>query len=186
MRGIIPKHLQARFNALDKLQARKNLPAPWQEPVFFAIGGLTCAGFAENSDLLLTVSHDGRGVLDCHEGSMIARDDSNEFNFDFGNLKVEGIGPLAGQKVHMSGLYGGGLACQTTDGWSIERHPLSWPDDELFLSPPGQTLLGSHADQPVDVSKLANFSSEIRAFGFSPTGRSLIIATAADISLFRR
>jgi hypothetical protein len=36
------------------------------------------------------------------------------------------------------------------------------------------------------LTKLAGFTSEIRAFGFSPTGQSLVVATAADVSIFGR
>jgi hypothetical protein len=152
----------------------------------FAVGGLTSVGFGESSDLLLAASGAGRGVFDCRKGELLARDDAEEFSFDIGNLVAEGIGPLAQERVRMSGIYGGGLACRTADGWKIERHPLSWPDDELILSPPGQSMLWTPPGQPMLLTKLAGFISEVRAFGFSPTGYSLVVATAADISVFGR
>jgi len=161
-------------------------PEPWKQVTIAAVGGLTGIGFDESADLLLAASGAGRGVFDCRTGTLLARDADDEFVFDIGNLLLGGIGPLAGKRVRMSGIYGGGLACRTADGWSIERHPLAWPDDELILSPPGQSMLWSPPEQPMKLTKLAGFTSEVRAFGFSPTGQSLVVATAADISIFGR
>jgi hypothetical protein len=125
-------------------------------------------------------------VFDCREAGLLARDDDAGFRFDVGNLVVAGIGPLAQALVRTSGLHGGGLAVTNVDGWELERHPLSWPDDEFFLSPPGQTILWQPPGDAMKLTKLAGFSSEVRAFGFSPTGKTFIIATAADISVFGR
>jgi hypothetical protein len=161
-------------------------PEPWKQIAVAAVGGLTDVGFGESTDLLLVASGAGRGVFDCRTGVRLARDAGDDLIFDIGNLLLDGIGPLAGKRVRMSGMYGGGLACQTTDGWCVERHPLAWPDDELFLSRPGQSMLWSPPSQPMKLTKLAGFTSEIRAFGFSPTGQSLVVATAADVSIFGR
>jgi hypothetical protein len=38
----------------------------------------------------------------------------------------------------------------------------------------------------MQLTKLSGLGAELRAFGFSPTGRSLIIATAADIRIIGR
>src|SRR4051794_31292001 len=95
-------------------------PLPWSIKSVAAIGGLTEAGFDEVSDLLLVISHQGRGVFDCGSGERVARDRSIE-NVDswYGhhNLIGMGIGPLAGRHVRLSGLNGGGLPCSTKDGW---------------------------------------------------------------------
>jgi hypothetical protein len=186
LRCVVPPHLRARFDALNELPPMTMPPEPWRRVAAFAVGGLTSVGFGESSDLLLAASSAGRGLFDCRNGSLLARDDAKDFSFDIGNLLVEGIGSLARERVRMSGIYGGGLACCTPDGWAIERHPLSWPDDELILSPPSQSMLWSPPGQPVTLTKLAGFISQVHAFGFSPTGRSLVVATAADILVFGR
>lgn len=185
--SVVPPHLRARFDALrDLVPIPTAVPEPWNRIVVVPVGGLTSVGFAESSDLLLAASSAGRGVFDCRTGTLLARDDNDRFSFDVGNLLVEGIGPIAEYQIRMSGIFGGGLPRQTADGWSIEGYPLSWPDDELILSPPGQSMLWSPPKQPVNLTKLSGFISEVRAFGFSPTGRSLVVATAADISIFGR
>jgi hypothetical protein len=55
----------------------------------------------------------------------------------------------------------------------------------LFLTPPGHWIYGLAYGRPGDTSKVA-VDSEIRAFGFSPTGRSFVFATGSDISVFNR
>jgi hypothetical protein len=178
--------VRARFAELDRLAPAKTLPQPWRQADRVAVGGLTDVGIADSADLLLVVSQAGRGVLDCRTSALVARDDAGDFPFDVASLLAEGIGPLAGRTIRMSGLRGGGLAAQTIDGWGLEHHPLSWPHDEFFLAPTGQTMFWQAPDQPLKLTKLAGFIAEIRAFGFSPTGRTFIIATAADISVFVR
>ena len=49
-------------------------PIPWKLVASVAIGGLRSVGFDRNSDNLLVVSSQGRGVLDCITGEKIARD----------------------------------------------------------------------------------------------------------------
>jgi hypothetical protein len=182
---MVPPHLEVRFAALDGLPPGTIPPDPWKKVATFAVGGLASVGFDESSDLLLVTSSAGRGVFDCVHGVRLARD-SGDFDFDIGNLTVAGIGPVAGKLIRVAGLDGGGLSWGTTDGWGIERHPASWPEDVFFLSPPGHSMLWSPAGQPLRLTKLAGFISEVRAFGFSPTGRTLVVATASDIWVFGR
>ncbi len=185
MRGEIPQNLRARFADLDRLPTT-TVPDPWRQTATFAVGGLADVGFAESTDFLLAISSAGRGVFDCAHGTLLGRDDSADFGFDVGNLLAEGLGPLAHVRVRTSGLHGGGLALTTVDGWSLERDPRSWPDEQLFLSPPGQTMLWQPPGQPMRLTKLADLLAELRAYGFSPTGRTFIVATAADIRAFAR
>lgn len=185
MRGVIPPHLKARFELLDALALDAQPPAPWKSVGLAAVGGLTSVGFYGSCDLLLAASSSGLGVFDARTGQRLARN-AGPFELDLGNLLVKGIGPLADKQVRMSGIYGGGLACQTADGWAMEVVPLSWPDEEIILSPPGQSMLWCPTDQPMKLHKLAGFVTEVRAFGFSPTGSCFVVATSADIAFFSR
>jgi hypothetical protein len=182
----VPKHLQERFKFLEELPIQRTLPAPWKASGVFAVGGLTEVGFADSSDLILCISSSGRGVFDCTTGSRLARDESTAFGFDLGNLVATGIGPLAGRQIRTAGLSGGGLASSTRDGWNVERHPFSFPDEELFVCPPGQTMLWTRAGETANLTKLGGFVTALRAFGFSPTGRAFVIATSSDLMIFVR
>ncbi|UPT62529.1 MAG: hypothetical protein M0D54_19595 [Hyphomonadaceae bacterium JAD_PAG50586_4] len=182
----IPSHLKERFGALERLPIASALPAPWIGPTNISVGGLTDVGFGNSSDLLICISSNGRGVIDCLAGSKVARDDSEEFAFDAGNLLVAGIGPLAEQQIRTAGLAGGGLASGANDGWNTQRHPFTFPDEQVFVAPPGQTMLWTRQGEEMRITKLGGFVTEVRAFGFSPTGRSFVIATSSDVIVFRR
>ncbi|MGW5670128.1 hypothetical protein [Micromonospora sp. NPDC003776] len=77
---------------------------------------------------------------------------------------------LAGTRVRIAGLLGGGLHATTDDGWTIDVVAPEWPNHRILLSadgggyegPPGTTWWHVfHADY-----------SELRAAGFSPINRS--------------
>ncbi|MEP7122806.1 MAG: hypothetical protein ABJE95_17910 [Byssovorax sp.] len=165
-------------------------PAPWQRRAVHSVGGLTDAGFGRGTDLLLVISSDGRGVFDCLTGLRVARDasmpDRGEADWqDTRELGATGIGPLLGQTIRTSGLSGGGLPSTTADRWTAERLTLDWPDELLLLVPPGSWLHETRAGRSADFTKLA-VEREVRAWGFSPTGKSLILATSSDVAIFGR
>jgi hypothetical protein len=85
----------------------------------------------------------------------------------------------------MAGLHGGGLPKITEDGWQAETVALEWPAFTLLLISPGSWLYGRNYGRPDDFSKLAE-ESELRAFGFSWTGLSLIIATSSETKIYSR
>lgn len=159
-------------------------PAPWRLVSQVAVGGLSAIGFDRHSDLLLVVSSQGRGVIDCLSGQKVARDDEEYFEGEQ-HLEAAGIGPLEGKVLHMAGLHGGGLPLTTEDRWSIEIVTLEWPSHEVLLFEPGSWLYGSLYSKPDNFSKLA-IESELRACGFSHTGRSLVIASSSDVAIFSR
>lgn len=182
---MIPSHLRSRFDFLWSLP-RAAPPAPWRKSTDAAVGGLTDVGFEASSDFLLVVSGQGRGVFDCTIGRRVARDDGEDYVFDTSNLVAEGIGPLKGKYIRMSGLHGGGLVRGTADGWSIFSDPTKWPETDLFLGADFQDLLYKPPGTSDKKTKLAVNTSELRAFRFSPTGRSFVIATSSDVCIFSR
>jgi hypothetical protein len=73
----------------------------------------------------------------------------------------------------------------TSDGWSVERLTLEWPEESLLMVLPGADLSSEYLGRPAVFSKLA-VESEVRAWGFSPTGRTLVLATSSDLILWGR
>src|SRR5262249_38278311 len=122
---------------------------------------------------------------DCLSGERLVRDRSPDFEFDTANLLARGIGPVGDHSIRTAGLHCGGLALQTADGWRLERLTLAWPQDYLFLSPPGHDVFGPSFGKPGDVTRLPAFF-ELRAFGFSPTGRAMVVATSGQLDIYRR
>lgn len=136
-------------------------------------------GFADDTDLLLVATHDGLGVIDCMTGQLLARDPDPSFPFNEKSRKAEGIGPLAGKSITIAGeIYGGNLLQATNDGWHLIGHLSNSSDDVIQLIPP--------ADDPSKAEIFTDFVPEIRVFGFSPTGRSFVIGTGAEVFIFAR
>jgi len=181
----IPEHLAGAYRHLIGLPEAPP-PPPWRQLRACGVGGLTDVGFLDSTDMLLVMSHDGRGVFDCLTGERLARDRSREFEFDTANLLARGIGALGDRLIRTAGPYGGGLAVQTADGWRLERLTLVWPHDYLFLTPPGHHVLGAAFNKPGDVTRLPAMISEWRASAFSPTGKAMVVATSSQLDIYRR
>jgi hypothetical protein len=177
------EHLKPLQKKLLSLKIEE-VPNPWKLVTTFAIGGLRSVGFDQASENLLVVSSQGRGVIDCLTGEKIARD-YEEFYENETSLEAQGISILSDCLIRMSGLFGGGLPIITEDGWQIECLTLKWPEQMLILLPPSSYLYAVASGQPNTMTKIFEDSC-IRAYGFSYTGRSFIIATTSDLTIFAR
>lgn len=180
----------------DRVLSAPVMPAPpsWR-PVFSArtpIGGLQGVGFASDphtgDDLVMVVSMDGHGLFNAATGEKVARDrnpDPDSSTPDaVPDLSCPGLGPVAGQRIRIAGLFGGGLHATTYDGWSVDVVSPEWPhhrvllaaDGGLYRRPAGENWWHIfHADY-----------SELRVAGFSPSGRTLAVATSSDLTLWNR
>ncbi|MFI7609354.1 hypothetical protein ACIBTV_30170 [Micromonospora sp. NPDC049366] len=171
-------------------------PEPWRAMggtcSYVPVGGLQGAGFGVHpetgDDLLLVVSMDGFGLLDAATGTKIARDrdpDPQVATPDGSDLACPGIGVLTGTRVRIAGLFGGGLHATTEDGWTVDVVAPEWPHHRVILSADG----GRNAGDP-GTSWWHIFDDqghgELRAAGFSPSGRTLVVATSSDVTLFTR
>lgn len=158
-------------------------PDGWRLAGSFAIGGLTDIGFSKNADLLLVLSSSGRGVIDPMIGAVVARDE--ETDGDWLNerlLTCDGIGPLVGEAVQLSGLSGGGLPRGSGRGESLEVVGPNWPlGDLIFCSNFGSALIERFQSTCLRVA-----SDHIRAFGFSWSGNSFVYATGSDVHVYVR
>jgi hypothetical protein len=169
-------HMFTRLRLKLGLLRATPLP-PWRKVGIFAVGGLSEVGFVEGTDYLLVLSANGRGLFDCKTGMRVARDDDFDFAFDRGEMRAEGIGPLAGQSIRVAGLRGGALPIETRDGWKIRHIRPGKRDEKLCL-----TALRAARESATLFTNVCEF----RAFGFSAGGDILVIASSADCTIFRR
>ncbi|MFG3308918.1 hypothetical protein [Streptomyces wuyuanensis] len=170
-------------------------PDPWR-PVLdrcIPVGGLLGMGFAlaphGDRDLVMVVSSGGHGLFDAVTGKKIARDrdpDPETSTPDaVPDLCVPGLGPLDGSRVRIAGLFGGGLHTTTVDGWTLETVSPEWPNDRVLLSVDGGIPHnGPHGERWWHI--FDSDHSELRAAGFSPSGRTLAVATSSDLTLWTR
>ena len=120
---------------------------------------------------------EGRGVFDCRSGERLDRDDEEPMDtFDPARLIAEGFGPLVAEDIRMAGLFGGGLPLTTTDRFRLEEDLKARPNRTIMLVKPDRSKVKA-GDEGV---------CELRAFGFSETGRSFVIATSCELSIFGR
>ncbi|MFG2541289.1 hypothetical protein ACGFOM_02570 [Streptomyces sp. NPDC048594] len=179
----------------DRLLAAPVVPAPdpWRRVAFTPVGGLLGVGFAAHPDsgldLVMVVSHDGHGLFEAVTGKKIARNrepDPEDDTLDLvPDLTCPGLGPVVGSRVHIAGLFGGGLHRTTGDGWTLEVVTPAWPNDRVLLSRDGGLPhAGPHGERWWHIFHASY--SEIRAVGFSPSGQTLAVATSSDLSLWTR
>ncbi len=170
-------------------------PDPWRSPLErltrIPIGGLLGVGFATNPtnghDLIMVVSSQGHGLFDALSGKKIARDRNPDPDLETPtgpDLSCPGIGPLTGSQVRIAGLFGGGLHSTTDDGWTLDVVAPDWPHHRVLLSEDGGLCRGPAGEHWWNIFH-ANYS-ELRTAGFSPSGRTLVIATSSVITLFIR
>ena len=91
---------------------------------------------------------------------------------------------VAAGTIAVAGLFGGGLHTGGDGGWGIHVVSPEWPKDRVLLSVGGDIYRGSAGEQWWHIFH-ADYS-ELRAAGFSPSGRSLVVATSSDITLWTR
>ncbi|PWJ07586.1 hypothetical protein DKG34_09005 [Streptomyces sp. NWU49] len=179
----------------ERLLAAPVLPAPepWRRIAYTPIGGLLGIGFASHPgtghDVVMVVSHDGHGLFDAVTGKKIARDrdpDPEDSTPDTAaDLSCPGLGPVAGSRVHIAGLFGGGLHTTTADGWTLEVVVPAWPHERVLLSRDGGLPhRGPHGERWWHV--FHSSYSELRAAGFSPSEQTIAVATSSDVSLWTR
>ncbi|KUM77639.1 hypothetical protein [Streptomyces griseorubiginosus] len=168
-------------------------PEPWRRIACTPVGGLLGIGFASHPgtghDLVMVVSHDGHGLFDTVTGERIARDrdpdDEDDPRGADPALWCSGLGPLAGSRVRIAGLFGGELHSSSGDGWTLEVVAPAWPNERVLLSRDGGLPhSGPHGEHWWHI--FDSRSSELRAAGFSPSGKTLAVATSSDLSLWTR
>jgi hypothetical protein len=135
----------------------------------------------------MVVSMDGFGLINAETGAKVARErepdpeDSTPTGID---LACPGIGVLTGTRVRIAGLFGGGLHATTDDGWTVDVVAPEWPHLRVILSADGGRNHGPAGSTWWHVFNDEQHG-ELRAAGFSPSGRTLVVATASDVTLFR-
>jgi hypothetical protein len=168
------RDLQAALASVTEVQVPRRFPVASH----WAVGGLLAVGLAPGTELVLVVSASGLGVFD-GAGRKLAR----KLDADLTGYPdhVAGIGPIAGVEVRLMGCEGGTALPRTTpDGWQLG---VLHPDDckGIWLAPPHHTL----EPPAVGCIRLAKRFEEIRAAGFSDSGRTLLIAEQHTLHLFQ-
>jgi hypothetical protein len=146
-------------------------------------------GFAPDKDLLLVLSTQGEGIFDCTNGEIVARLNNNsDWWQDFDELTscTLGFDLLDKVKISTSGLYGGDHLPKTSiDNWIlIESKPE--PDDKPFDMYMVKKIFLVSPDKKEKVFITKDGPCELRAFGFSETGKSFVVALSCNLIIYSR
>jgi hypothetical protein len=149
----------------------------WELVRIIAVSGLVNVGFVPNSNLIIVVSHNGRGIFDCSTGEKIARSYDEIWGFfDDQTGEVKGFDLLADQTIQTHGLFGrDNLSKTTKDGWRLEKLEKDNFDQIILVSPVQDKLIVGD-DEVV----------EIKAFGFAENEQFFVIAMGSDLTIYQR
>lgn len=159
----------------------------WTHRNTFAIGGLQNVGYAPKQDFLIVLSSQGEGIFDCISGEKIDRlhnDMAWLERIDETTSAVTGFGCLENIQIPISGSYGDyNHPKKSADGWTLSAlRPVRLL---LFKSASHHVYLTSPDNQKKSLIAEEG-ACELRAFGFSDTGRSLIVALSCELIIYSR
>ena len=173
-----------RLHSLVNQTKKTDAPKGWRKTVF-AIGGLSEIGFSKQySNLLLVISSQGRGVINCESSELLDRDYDTNFDWiDSYELTAKGIGILSNEKVIVSGLHGGGLPLMNKNGDSLIFMATEWPIIDIIFEPNFKSIYKE--DQVKECFEIFH-DYELRTYGFSYDGKTFVIATSSEINIYRK
>ncbi|MBO9730274.1 MAG: hypothetical protein J7623_16660 [Chitinophaga sp.] len=158
----------------------------WKLINTIAVGGLENIGF-DSGDRLVVLSSQGIGIFDCLTGERIFRDrESSWEDFDPVSATVPGMDVLSGSLIRVCGLDEPDfLHKETTDGWMLECiGPV--PDDAPFEKYLVHKIFLTHKEGQYRELVDKDGPCELRAYGFSPTGNTLVVALSCDLTIWSR
>lgn len=175
--------------ALESAEPAQDMP-PWRLVAHRAIGGLWAVGFERQSEMMLVVSSSGQSVIDGTTGEVLYRN-REEDGYNLHRLQASRLDNPKTAPIHMSGLDGGSLRSSTVDGWTVDQLPINWPETYSILQPPGASIYFLKKEwrkvkRDASFYVLQNEATEIRAFGFSWTGKTLVWADSSDLYIWSR
>lgn len=186
-------HMPGPFDNLKRALSVATIvssPGLWKQTVHLGVGGLFAVGFDTKTENLVVVSMNGQSVIDCSTGQLIYRNrEQDGFNNKW--LNATRLDSPNCSPINMAGLYGGGLKASTSDGWSVKSFPIEWPETYYILEPPDSSIY--YADEKWrGHSKNCSFfllgkdRGESCAFGFSWSGKFLVLASTSDLFVWSR
>lgn len=175
-------HKEKIYNILEQIPSVKS-PVGWTYKGCINIGGFEYFGFDESSDLLLVVSHNGRGIIDLAKAEKIARDYSEDFHLDETLLICEGFDILKDKTIKLAGKYGGSiLPVHSQFGDSLRRVSPLFPCEDIIYQPAFEDcFVEGHNKNCVRI-----YRGFLYCYGFSYSGNYFVIADDSGVSFWER
>jgi len=162
----------------------------WNQKIIYAIGGLQNVGYVTGEDVLIVLSLQGAGIIDCLSGARLARNNKENWwdKFDEKNATVTGFDFLADVRIKTHGLFGGdSLYKRSLDGWKLSKKNSSSIFHFLKFKSSKREIVNLHSPNGRESKVVHDVGPcELRAYGFSDTGKSFIIASTCELVIYRR
>ncbi len=158
-------------------------PDGWTRMNTIAIGGFIGFGFSSSkTHLCLMCTSRGRSIIDCRNGEKIARDYEPYKGLDPSGIYCEGFDQLNGESILINGKNGGGLPVSTTNGESLYRVRLNWPqEDVIFCHKSGNPYIEELQSNCIKLK-----SAFIEGVGFSWCGEYFAVSDECDFDIWKR
>jgi hypothetical protein len=153
----------------------------------YAIGGLLNIGYSDNTDMLIVLSSQGRGIFNCLTGEVTFRDDEDWYpDFDEINGTIKGFGSEINKLVKVAGVNSKNkLPIKTTDGWDLiltEPQPDKPPFERFNI----QNIFLNNPSIENQIFITNDGPCELKAFGFSDTHKSFVVGLSCEITIWAR
>ena len=159
--------------------------APWTPFVRRDEYLLTHFAFADNCTHCQVVSNNGISVLSIPSLDLVHNEPEHGLSIEFPKLIMDGVGPLAGQRLRFAGRDGGGFSYRSSDGWRCEPMFMRNSLEAVFLQPP--------ESEPESIADVLNYEynkvvegKPMIAVGFCLCGDHIVIANSDILYLASR
>ncbi|MBB2166087.1 hypothetical protein HLH26_16435 [Gluconacetobacter sp. 1b LMG 1731] len=152
-------------------------PEPWFKVGTVLVGGLYQVGYVKDRDIILIHSASKLTLTDTMTGERLSAGQDQFVSVEhYRRLKMPGFGFLVGEIIPTAGIWGGSLPVTTSAGFSLRKRDAHWPVPDVdLIYPDGRAVCVS-----------THNVCDIRAYGFSNTSFSFVIATESDVQIFAR
>ncbi len=159
----------------------------WNKIGFQSVGGLREVGFIEDTDYLMVLGR-GRTIFNCLTNEKTARDRQDYYveNWDASTGIIEGFDLFVGKQILCGGFeYPDSMLKETKDKWGIKIEQDIRPDYKKELKEAEvMYLISERGNVKIEV-KVFHYSIT-RAYGFSKTGKSFIVAESDGVTMWVR
>lgn len=158
----------------------------WKLKSDFAIGGLREMGFYQDTNYLLLLSSQGRGLFDCLAGEKIARDSYDYYSeeWDSNTGLVKGIGKLSDKEIKCGGFEYADI---------LDKEIGKYLKTETSKE---KRKIWNGEIQEVDVLYIRDNAEKIeiystpygldRAFGFSKNGKCFVLGISSNLYIWTK
>ncbi|GAA5509217.1 hypothetical protein [Novipirellula caenicola] len=160
-------------------------PSPWSRFVERDETYLNHLGFSDGCSHCQVVSDRGVSVYSLPSLVLVHNEPEYDIGIAFPNLMMDGVGPIAGQRLRFAGRFGGGFSYRNGDDLLCEPLHLTGTRVAVFIK-------SNSAPFDLSANLLANPYSKIFdgdpviAVGFCPCDNHLVIATSRRLRISTR